>query len=101
MLLIPSQKNVEPVKNNVVRFQGLTFDTLISKFRPRETLTGNVISEKYNHLLNFFEELYENGLLDGTMNSGCVILADDQYAIQQQIKVNFNELKIRDKLLGG
>ena len=85
----------------IFSFQGLTFDTGISRTEPLEALDGNLGAQiiEYSNFLAFLKTLQRYNLLDQGINQGKVVLADDQYVIRQQVSMSFDELGISNRLL--
>ena len=63
----------------IFSFQGLTFDTGISRTEPLEALDGNLGAQiiEYSNFLAFLKTLQRYNLLDQGINQGKVVLADD------------------------
>ena len=62
---------------------------------PKKANSGDSMTS----FLNFLQRMETQGLFQHDREPGIVILADDQFITKQQIRMNFGELGISDKLV--
>ena len=96
---------LEKMKNSLeVSFQGLTFDFLVSRTLPKEVIDAMNRSvttdlDQYESLFGYLKMMQSYSLLEPGAVKGNVVLADDQYVTKQQMRMNFGEMGISEKLV--